>query len=291
MFSIISDGACDFKTDEIQRTNIEVIPFYITFDGNTYLKEGVDITISEYFEKIKADKTLFPKTSQPNPQDYIDVYRPHLEAGKNILCLTISSKLSGSYNSAIIAADTLKDDFPERQILVVDSLSATTGQALLLREIIAMREAGLALETVAEKAKKIVGTTKIYFTLDTLEYLKKGGRVGPTTAMVGGILGLKPVLQLANGEVSQLDSVRGQKKVIGLIVEGLVATLKNETDKISVGVGHIIREADIIAFQAQIESSLGIKLDHPPTEVGVTIGAHAGPGGLVVAYCAKYTAV
>jgi len=291
MFSIISDGACDFKKEEVEKSNIEVVPFYITFDGNTYLKEGIDIDVDEYFEKIQADKTLFPKTSQPNPQDYIDVYQPHLEAGKDILSISISSKLSGSYNSAVIAADTLKEDFPDRKIIILDSLSVTVGQALILREIIAMRNAGLNLESTVDKAKKIIQSTKLYFTLDTLEYLKKGGRVGPTTALVGGLLRLKPVLHIINGEVSQLESVQGKKKVIGFIVENLTGVLQDITDKVSIGIGHIVRPDDISDLKEQVESALGITIDVPVTEVGVAIGAHAGPGGLVVGYCAKYTAV
>ena len=291
MFSIISDGACDFTEEQVKKSNIEVVPFYITFDGTNYLKEGIDIGIDEYFEKIKADKTLFPKTSQPNPQDYIDVAQPHLEAGKDIIILTVSSKLSGSYNSAVIASDTLKDDFPDRKIMIIDSLSATVGQALILREIIAMRDAGFDVEKATEKAKKIVLTTKIYFTLDTLEYLKKGGRVGPTTALVGGLLALKPVLQILNGEVSQLDSVRGQKRVIGLIVEGLEGALKGNIDKVNVAIGHIVRPDDVADFQKQVEDVLDIKINTSVVRVGVAIGAHAGPGGLVVAYAAKYTSV
>lgn len=291
MFKIISDGGCDFSKQQVADADIEVVPFYITFDEKTFLKEGIDININEYFDKIKNDKKLFAKTSQPNPADYVEVFKPYLEKGEDIICLTISSKLSGSYQSAKIAADMLKEEYPKAKIALVDSLNGSVGQGLILREMLAMQSAGLSLEEVVELANKVAATTKIYFTLDTLEYLKRGGRVGPTTALVGGILGLRPVLQLVDGSIEQLDNVRGKQRVIGLIVEGVTAALKGATDKVSVGIGHILRTEDVESFKRQLEESLQMKIDTPITDVGVTIGAHAGPGGLVVAYCKKYTEV
>ena len=217
MFRIISDSGCDFTKEEVQRHGIDIIPFYITFDQKNFLKEGVDITKEEYFNRLLSDKNLYPKTAQPSPQDYIDVYTPHLEAGKDIICVTISSKLSGTYNSATLAADTIRDDFPDRKIIVIDSLNVAIGQGLLLREIIKMRDKGYSLTETVRIAEEVKKTIRISFTLDSLEYLRRGGRVGPTTALVGGILGLRPILQVVDGAVDQLDSVRGKKNSLNLI--------------------------------------------------------------------------
>ena len=288
MFQIISDGGCDFTKEEIQKHNVDIVPFYITFDQNTFLKEGVDITKEEYFKRLLEDKTLFPKTSQPSPQDYMDVYAPHLEAGMDIISLTISSKLSGTYNSATLAARTLREKYPNRTIIVIDSLNGSVGQGLILKEIIKMRDQGFSITKTEKYAKKVIKSTQIYFTLDTLEYLKRGGRVGPTTALVGGILGLRPVLHLVDGSIEQLDSVRGNKKVLHLMEEGLVAALEGEVENINLSIGHILSEKRATTFNDNLEKSLNIKLTDPPTEVGVTIGTHAGPGALVVAYCRKY---
>jgi len=291
MFQIISDGGCDFRTEEAQRHKVDVVPFYISFDHENYLKEGVDITKEAYFKRLVAEKGLFPKTSQPSPQDYIDVFTPHLEAGEDLLVLTISSKLSGSYSSATLAAGMLKEEYPDRTILLLDSLNASVGQGLILREIIKMRDAGLSLQETAALAEQVRNTTRLYCTLDTLEYLKRGGRVGPTTALVGGILGLSPILQVVDGEVSQLDNVRGRKRALKLIEEAMVEALKDETERISLSIGHILSEADAVAFKASTEAALGVEIENPLTEVGVTIGSHAGPGGLVFAYCKKYDAL
>ena len=288
MFKLISDGGCDFTKEEALQYNIDIVPFYVTFDQETHLKEGVEISKDEYFKRLKAEKNLFPKTAQPSPQDYIDVYKPHLEAGIDIISLTISSKLSGTYNSATLAAATLKDDYPARTIMVIDSLNASVGQGLILRELIKMREAGYAITEAAALAEKVIQTTKIYFTLDSLEYLKRGGRVGPTTALVGGILGLRPVLHLVDGAVEQLDSVRGKKKVLQLIEEGVVAALKDEIQNVNIDVGQIQSLEDAVKLKKGLETALAIKIANPIVEVGVTIGTHAGPGALVVAYCKKY---
>ena len=288
MFQLISDGGCDFTKQEAQQHSIDVVPFYVTLDDGTPLREGVDISKTEYFKRLKEEKNLFPKTAQPSPQDYINVYTPHLKAGRDIISLTISSKLSGTYNSATLAANMLKEEYPDRTVIVVDSLSASVGQGLVLRELIKMRDIGCPITEAAALAPKVVNTTKIYFTLDSLEYLKRGGRVGPTTALVGGILGLRPVLHLVDGTVEQLDSVRGNKKVLQLIEEGLVDALKGDVQNVNLGVGHILRGEDAATIQSSIETSLGIKITNPIAEVGVTIGTHAGPGALVVAYCKQY---
>jgi len=288
MFQIISDGGCDFTTEEVKKHNLEIVPFYVTLDQETYLKEGIDITKEEYFNRLLEDKTLFPKTAQPSPQDYMDAYTPYLQEGKDILSLTISSKLSGTYNSATLAATTLKEEFPQRTILVVDSLNAAVGEGLLLREIIKMRDAGLSLEETAVIAEEIKKTIRIYFTLESLEYLRRGGRVGPTTALVGGILGLRPILHLVDGAVEQLDSVRGNKKVLQWIAEGVAAALEDDKDKVNISVGHILKAEDAMKVKNRIESLLGLTITNPIAEIGVTIGTHAGPGALVVAYGKKY---
>ena len=291
MFKIISDGGCDFTQEEIKHHGVDVVPFYITFDQVTFLKEGVDITRDEYFERLISDKNLYPKTSQPNPQDYIAAYTPHLKAGRDILSLTISSKLSGSHASARIAADILKEEFPARTITIVDSQSVSIGQGLIMKEIIKMRDAGLSLQETAEGAEKVIKTTRVYFTLDTLEYLKRGGRVGPTTAFVGGILGLRPILHLEDGQVSQLDTVRGKKRALKLMEEAIAHTLSDEKQNVNIAVGHILSPDDAVAFKIGTEAVLDIKIANSITEIGITIGTHAGPGALGLAYCKKCEAL
>ena len=290
MFQIISDGGCDFTAHEAKRYKVDIVPFYIILDEKRELREGIDITREEYFTELRENKNLFPKTAQPSPQDYVDAYRPHLEAGRNILSLTISSKLSGTYNSANLAAEMLKEEFPNRKVEVVDSLNCAIGEGLILKEIVRMRDRGFSLHDTVDIIQDVIKSTKIYFTLESLEYLRRGGRVGPTTALVGGILGLRPVLHLVNGAVEQLDSVRGKKKVLKLIEDGLVYTLKDVIGDVKICVGHILTHDDARTIKENLEISLKTKIDSPLTEVGATIGTHAGPGALAIAYCKRYEA-
>lgn len=290
MFQIISDGGSDFSKEEIEEYGIEVVPFYVNFDDE-FLKVGVDITTEAFFNRLSTEKGVFPKTSQPNPHDYIEACEPYLKARKDIVILTLSSKLSGSYNSAMVATDILKEEYPEREIMIIDSLNGSIAQGLILREMIKMRDAGYSLVRTTELTRKVMETTRVYFTLDTLEYLKRGGRVGPTTAFVGGILGLRPILQLEDGEVSQLDNVRGKKNVLRLIEEAMVSALEDEKENVCISIGHIFSEKDAVTFKGNLETALGISIETPITEVGATIGAHAGPGALALAYCKKYDAL
>ena len=291
MFKLISDGGCDFTKEEAGVHNVDIVPFYVTLDQHTYLKEGVDITKDEYFMRLQADKSLFPKTAQPSPQDYCDAYLPHLKEGYDIISLTISSKLSGTFNSATLAANMMKEEFPNRKIIVIDSLSCSVGQGLLLKEMVKMRTAGFSINKTARFAEELKSSIHIYFSLDTLEYLKKGGRVGPTTALVGGILGLRPILHLVNGAVEQLDSVRGKDKVLNLIKEGLVEALEGEVHNVNLSVGHILREEDATGFLNGLESALSFKSENKVVEVGATLGTHAGPGAIAIAYCRKYDSI
>ena len=291
MFQIISDGGCDFSKEEIKTYGVEVVPFYICLDGETYLKEGVDIDKLSYFQRLQTEKNLFPKTSQPNPQDYIEVFEPYLKDGKDLFILTISSKLSGSFNSASMAVDTMKKAYPDRKIALVDSLNATLAQGLILKEVIKIRDAGYLLAEAVRLAGEIIKSTRIYFTLDSLDYLKKGGRVGPTTALVGGLLNLRPILQVEEGYVTQLDNVRGRKKAIKLMEEALLDVLKDETERVSMCIGHIMCDDEAATFKANAEESLGVTITNPISEIGAAIGTHTGPGAIGFAYCRKYETV
>ena len=288
MFQIISDGSCDFSKEEVASSKIEVVPFYIALDGEHFQREGIELQRDEFINLIKTEKKLFPKTSQPNPQDYIDVFEPHLKEGRDILTVTISSKMSGSQSSALLATQMMQDEYPDRKILLLDSLSASLGQGIIIREILKMRDAGLSVEEALENGKRIVASTSCYFTLETLDYLKKGGRVGPTTAFVGSVFGLKPILHVVDGQVFQLDNVRGRKKSLELIKEALVEALKDEVDKVSIVIGHILSKVDASNLYNSIESALKTKITNPICEVGATIATHTGPGALAFAYCRTY---
>ena len=288
MFKLISDGGCDFENKDLKKHNIDIVPFYISFDQQTYLKEGVDIRKEEYFTRLIREKNLFPKTAQPSPQDYIDVCEKHLKKGMDVMILTIASNLSGSNNSANLAANMLIEQYPDRKVLVVDSRTGSIGQGLILEELVKMRDEKYDIERAREIIMKVIETTTVYFTLDSLEYLKRGGRINSTTAFVGNMLGINPILQLQQGSVSQMDKVRGKKRAQNRIEEVIGKDLSSDAEKINFSFGHILNENQANLFKKNIEDKLNIKVNTKTQEVGAAIGTHAGPGAMAVAYCKKY---
>ena len=288
MFKIVSDSSCDFTEQMTAKHDITIVPFYVTFDGTNYLKEGVDIKKEEYFKRLVTDKNTFPKTSQPNPQDYIEACVPHLEQGFDLLILTISSKLSQSNNSANLAAKDLQEKHPGRKVIVIDSLSVTIGQALILHEIIKLRDKGFELQAAADFATSITKQGNLYFTLDTLEYLQRGGRIGKASAMVGGLLNLKPVMNIVNGEVSPVTKVRSKSKAKGDILDRIASEVAGKTEDLNFMIVNIQCPEEAEQWQKEIEQRLGITFDGPTLGAGTTIGTHTGPGGIGLGYVKKY---
>jgi DegV family protein with EDD domain len=288
MFKIISDGACDFTKELAEKHDVHIVPFYVTFDGNTFYKEGVDISNDDYFARLVSDKDTFPKTSQPSPEDYIEAYTPYLEAGQDVLILTISSKLSGSNQSATIAKADLEQKYPDRKILIVDSLSATAGEALLLFELIKLRNKGIDIEAAHAYGIEAAKEAKIYFTLETLEYLQRGGRVGKASALIGGMLNLKPVLSIVDGIANPVAKVRGKKKAMSEIVDIFAKDIEGRKDDLVYGIIHIRNLEEGREFQKELETNLNIPFEEEPIGIGATIGTHVGPGGIGLAFIPKY---
>lgn len=288
MFKIVSDGSCEYSEQIAIKNDVHIVPFYVTFDGTTYLKEGIDIKKEEYFNRLVNEKNTFPKTSQPSPQDYIEAYTPFLKEGKDIISITISSKLSGSYQSAVNAAKELKETFPERKIIVIDSLSVSVGVALILNEMIKLRDSGHTIEDTSDFVLSTIKDIKLYFTLDSLEYLQRGGRIGKGSALLGGLLNLKPILSLTNGEVGPLTKVRGKKKALDTIIEYFETDIKGKEDDFEYAIVHIVNDKEAVEFKNKIIDKTGKDTSMETMAAGVTIGTHAGPGGIGLALIRKY---
>lgn len=147
-FQIMSDGACDLTMDLREKYNIQVVPFYVSFDENNYYKEIDEIGIREVYERMVGDPKTYPKTSLPSVQNYVDAFMPHVEAGRGVICFTITTSLSGSYNSAINAKEIIEEDYPDAKITVVNSMGATVMQEIHVIEAAKMKMAGYSYEDV-----------------------------------------------------------------------------------------------------------------------------------------------
>ena len=285
-FKIVSDSSCDLPKEFLEKHDIKDVRFYVTFDGTNFLKESVDITIDEYFHRLSTEEN-FPKTSQPSPQDYIDVFTPILDEGLDILCFCLSSHLSGSYQSAVNAAAILKDDYPNLNIRIIDSEQAFISTSLMILRAIEHQNAGKELDLVADYIERLKKETRIIIALETLENLKRGGRIGTATAMVGSLLNLKPILTLNSGIIGPLTKVRGRKKSLSTLVEIMEKDTNLDLEKYDFMVGHAMCEEDGKSLKNSVETALGTKLTTPLLNTGPTIGTHIGIGAVAIAYAKK----
>ena len=174
-YKILSDTSCDIPAAALEQLDVTYVPFHVSFDTVSYLKELQDITPDEFYDKINAEK-IYPKTSLPSMQDYMDAMEPVLQEGKDVFCICLTANFSGSYQSGVNAANILSEAYPERKIIVLDSACVTGSQGLLVYEACRMRDAGYSMEELLAVLDKQKYMTKINFTVDSLDYLQKGGR-------------------------------------------------------------------------------------------------------------------
>lgn len=274
---IIVDSTVDL-TPEVKEKVAAVVPLSIYF-GDTEYKDGETITARKFYEMLVASETL-PTTSQPTPAAFEDVYREATADGSEVVVITIASKLSGTYQSATIAAE----EFPGK-VFVVDSRTAALGSGVLVEYAVRLAEQGMGgqeiLAALIEKRKLV----RLYAIVDTLEYLKKGGRLSATVAFVGGMLNLKPLICLEDGEIKTLGTARGMKKAFD--------QLNGECGKN----GGVDRELPMLLgytgsndeqLRGYVEASGDLwSGDVAATIVGPTIGVHAGPGAVAVGFFSK----
>lgn len=287
-YKIISDTSCDIPAPMLKELDVTYVPFHVSFDMEHYLKELQDITPDEFYDKINAEK-LYPKTSLPSVQDYMDAMEPVLKEGKDIFCMCLTSKFSGSYQSAVNAANILSESYPNRQIKVMDTICVTGSQGLLVREACRMRDAGFSLEKIEETLEKQKNTTKINFTVDSLDYLQKGGRIGKASALAGTILNIKPIIVMKDGELQPESKVRGFKKALKSIIDMTKTEIGAEKDKYLVCI--IRGEKEKLQSAMEVADTLrteGFDVDDTVYTVGITIGTHAGPTPVGICYIKKY---
>ena len=286
-FKIISDSACDLPKEIKEKYDIQLAPFSVTFDTVHYAKENIDITPHEFYIQI-MNNSQYPKTSLPSIQDYMDIAEEILKQGQDILCFSLSSKFSGSYQSAQNARNILLEAYPERQMIVIDSIQATGGQGLVVYEAARMRDAGLSIQETKEKIEMLKQTAKINFTLDSLDYLQKGGRIGKADALAGTILNIKPIIVVENGELIPYAKVRGLKKALRTIVDKTTAEIGENKEQYQICLIKASRDDDISFVKEILESEYGFTIMEPMFDIGVTICAHTGHTPFGICYVKKY---
>lgn len=273
---IITDSMTDIPKELQVRYGIKVIPLTITFGESSYL-DGVDIEAEEFYIRLSNTEVL-PQTAQVTPLQFQKAFEHALEDGKQILCINASSRASGTHQSALIAKDTIGSD----DIQVVDTLGLCMGAGLTVIETARFIETGRSLDEASDFARNYSKGIKHIFTVDTVSYLKKGGRIAPGKALVANILNIKPILTVNNGLVEPLDKVRGSKKVINKMIELAQLSSADMKGK-TVAIAHANdqdRAEELRKKMMEIMQPKEIIMSH----IGCTIGTHTGPGTLAILF-------
>ncbi len=283
-FHIISDGSCDLPTELAAEKNITVVPFYVSFDDAHYLKENVQVGIRDFYQQMVDNKGIYPKSSMPSIQDFEEAFQPFAEAGTPVICICITTKFSGSMQSALNARALVLEKYPGAEITVIDATVNTVLQGLYVLEAVSLRDSGASYQDTVARLEEIKSTGRIFFTVGNMEYLKHGGRIGKVAAIAGSVLDIRPVITLKQGEIFPSGMDRGRRrstrKALDLLLEYLwESSLGIECYSLAVGYGYDREEG--AAFRDHALSVLqenGYAIEELPLyQIGATIGVHTGP--------------
>lgn len=273
---IVIDSTTDLPAQAAEQ--VKIVPLTIHFGEQQYVS-GVDIDARSFYEKL-VESDVLPTTSQPTPAAFADVFQAAVEAGDEVVCITISSKLSGTFQSASIAAM----DFPGK-VFVVDSRTVTLGCGILTQYALDLAKQGISARELAQRVEKKREKVRLLALLDTLEYLKKGGRISATVAFAGGLLNIKPVICVAEGEVKLLGKARGFRQGSNLLVQQIEKAGGVDFD-LPVLLGYTgLSDAMLKKYMEDSAQLWQGRVDSLPVSiVGSVVGTHAGPGAVAVAF-------
>ena len=279
-FKIITDSSCDFTKAQYNQLGLTYAPLTLLYKGEQHDSFTEEAELKAFYNGIRAGE--MPTTSAVNPEGWATVMERVLAAGEDVLALCFTSGLSTTYQSAVIAADELQEKYPDRKIRVIDTLCAALGQGLLVWPACQKRDQGMDLDAVANWVEENKLRLCHWVTVDDLDHLKRGGRVSATTAFVGGLLNIKPIIHVDNdGKLDTVAKVRGRKAAMEYLVKQLVetgATAENET----ITIAHGDCPEDAAALEELVRKNCPFVKNVITGYVGGVIGAHTGPGVLVV---------
>ena len=274
---ILVDSTFDFTDEQLSLTGIEVVRLHVNFGGEDFV-DGVDITPAGFYERL-IESDVLPTTSQASPADFSEAFGRLTANGDTVVCLTISSKLSGTYQSAVIAAEDYAGS-----VRVVDSLNVALGAQILARYAYRLAAGGLGMDAVADELERVKGRVHIIALLDTLEYLKRGGRISAAAAAVGGVFSIKPVITIREGAVAVIGKARGSKNGENLLSQLI------EKYGVDFSMPYVLGYtglSDALLQKYKADSArlwTGYAKDLPVSVVGSVVGTHAGPGAIAVAF-------
>ena len=278
---IVTDSTSYISDEYIKKYDIKLVSLNVIINGVS--SREIDIENEVFYEEIKNSKEI-PKSSQPIPEEMLNTFREIVEDGDSIVGIFLSSKMSGTYSSANMIKDMILEDYPDADIHILDSKTNCMQMGFAVIEAARTASEGKSINEVINAANHVINNSRFLFTPETLEYLKKGGRIGGAAALFGNVLQIKPILTVVNGETSVFKKVRTRKKAI----EEIVKTVLEEIESKGLGdivVHHINCQEDGLKLAKALENKLGKKVEIQ--SIGPVIGVHVGPGSIGIAYYTK----
>ncbi|MGN0384107.1 MAG: DegV family protein [Eubacterium sp.] len=282
-YVVITDVASDLPADIAKQLGVVVMPMSFEVDGKVYhhYSDAREMSLDEFYNKLRSGS--MPTTTQINPATYEEFFKTYLEEGKDILCMVFTSGMSGTFQSATLAANMLQEDYPDQKIYCVDTLSASIGEGMFVYNAMKKKESGFDIDRLKEWIEEKRHDARHWFMVEDLLHLMRGGRVSSVEAVVGTALKIKPVLSVDNeGKLIVVNKVRGAKKGIAFMLEKMREEGTNLEEQ-TVFVAH----TDNPEMAEQIKDkiiSAGLAKDVIVTEIGPIIGAHVGPGMVALSF-------
>lgn len=283
MIRILTDSTADFSQQEAASLGVRVVPLTVNFGEEHYL-DGVEITAEDFYEKLVNAQKL-PTTSQPSPELFLQEFEDAKAAGDEVVCVLISSALSGTFQSAQIA----KEEVGYEPIYLIDSLQATLGEQLLVRRAVRRLQEGFSAAEIAADLESARERVHLFALVDTLKYLHKGGRLPAAVAIAGGLLGIKPVIGVIDGKVAMADKARGLPGAYVAIFKQ-IAKVGGIDERWPVLVGYTGKKAGVEPFMRYVTQNLHLQKPLLQT-IGPVVGVHAGPGAAGVAFFSGEAAI
>jgi DegV family protein with EDD domain len=266
----VTDSTADLDPGYREQHGILTVPLKVNF-GDESLVDGVDIDAAAFYQRLRSS-TRNPTTSQPTPAEFEAAYRQAGATGDIVICTTMSAEMSGTYGAAVTAREAVAD----LDVRVIDTRTVSLGHQAIVRDAVEIAEAGASADDVEKRIHELIRRQRSLFTVPTLEYLKRGGRIGGARALLGSVLNIKPVLQVLDGRIEPHDRVRTNQRALERIAEELIAAVGESGRKARAVVGHGDKVEDAQTVAARIREHC----DRDPIlmTIGPIVGTHAGPG-------------
>lgn len=279
---LFADSACDLPKSFYDENNVHLFPLSVELNGKVY-KDLLDIQALEVYKEIRSG--VLPKTSQVSPEDFLEAFEALAISGEEGLYIAFSSQLSGTYSTAVMLRDQVLETYPNLKLTIIDSKSASSGCGLAVKEAVRLRDASYSFSEIVARSKFHVEHMEHLFTVEDLDFLAKGGRVSKTSAFIGGLLSIKPLLHVEDGKLIPIEKMRGRKKVFKRILELMEERGESLSNQV-IGISHgddSEAAKDMKEMIVERFHPLGVEVH----VIGSTIASHAGPGTIAVFFLNK----